>query len=54
MLEQKTIFQHCDIVNYFLVIVIFYCADTTALHMPDWKFSKGGRYLNWVAKWVAA
>jgi len=31
------------IVSYFLVIVIFYCADTTALHMPDWNFSEGGR-----------
>ena len=32
-----------DIVRYSLVIVIFYCANTTALHMPDWKFSEGGR-----------
>jgi len=26
-----------------LVIVIFYCANATPLHMPDWKFSEGGR-----------
>jgi len=25
-----------------LVIVIFYCANTTALHKPDWKFLEGG------------
>jgi len=34
---------HSDIVSYFLVIVIFYCANTIALYMPDWKFSEGGR-----------
>ena len=22
---------------------IFYCANTNAIHMPDWKFSEGGR-----------
>jgi len=22
--------------------VIFYCASTTALHVPDWKFSEEG------------
>jgi len=26
-----------------LVIVIFYCANTAAFHMPDWKASEGGR-----------
>ena len=30
--------QNSDIVSYFLVIVIFYCANTTELHMHDWKF----------------
>jgi len=35
--------QYCDTVLYFLVIVIFYCASTSALHMPDWKFSERGR-----------
>ena len=44
--------QHSDIVRYFIVIVIFYCANTTAFHMSDWKFSKGVVRLNWVAKWV--
>ena len=46
--------QHSDILSSFLVIVIFYCANETALHMPDRKFSKGFVRLNWVAKWVAA
>jgi len=27
------------------VIVIFYCANTIALHTPDWKFSAGGRWV---------
>ena len=30
-----------DIVRHLLVIVIFYCANTTALDMPDWKVSEG-------------
>jgi len=34
--------------------VIFYCANTTALHMPDWKVSEGFVWLNCVAKWVDA
>jgi len=38
----------------FFVIVIFYCANTAVLHMPDRKFWKGVIRLNWVAKWVAA
>jgi len=38
-----SIVQHSDIVCYFLVIVIFYFANTTAFHMPGWKFSEGGR-----------
>jgi len=32
-----------DIVRYLLVIVIFYCANTTAFLMFDWKISEGGR-----------
>jgi len=31
------------VVRYFIVIVTFYCANTTAIHMSDWKFSEGGR-----------
>jgi len=31
-----------DIVRYFIVIVIFYCTNTTGFHMSDWKFSEGG------------
>jgi len=34
--------KHSDIVRYFLVIEIFYCANTTAFHMSDWKISEGG------------
>jgi len=30
--------KHSDIVRYFLVIAFFYCANTTAFHMHDWKF----------------
>jgi len=37
--------QHSDVVRYFIVIVIFYCANTTAFHMSDWKFSEGGCYV---------
>jgi len=33
--------------------VIFYCANTTALRMPDWELSEGVVKLNWVAKWLA-
>jgi len=32
-----------DIVCYFLVNVIFYCANTSSFHMPDRNFSEGGR-----------
>jgi len=46
--------KHTDIVLYFFVIVIFYCANTTALPMSDWKISEGVDRLNWVAKWVTA
>jgi len=48
--------QHSsDTVRYLLVVMIFYCANTTAFQMPDWKFSEGVVWLNWVAaKWVAA
>jgi len=38
--------KHGDIVCYFLVIEIFYCANTTAFHMPDWKISEGVDRLN--------
>jgi len=38
----------------FLVILIFYCANTTAIDMPDWKFQKGIVRLIWVAKWISA
>jgi len=34
--------KHSDIVRYFLVIVIFYCASKTTFHMYDWKFLEGG------------
>jgi len=30
-------------VRYFFVIVIFYCANTAAFHMPDWISSEEGR-----------
>jgi len=33
--------KHSDIVRYYLDIVIFYCANTTAFTMPDWKISEG-------------
>ena len=34
--------KHSDIVCYFLIIEILYCAKATALHMPDRKISQGG------------
>jgi len=34
--------KHSDIVCYFLIIEILYCAKATALHMPDWKILEGG------------
>jgi len=34
--------KNSDIVRYFLVIEILYCANATAFHMPDWTFSEGG------------
>ena len=43
--KNESLFQHNDIVCHFLVIVIFYCANTTTLHMPDWKFSEGDRWV---------
>jgi len=43
---------HSDTVRYFVLIVIFYCANTPALHMPDWEFSEGVVTLNCFAKWV--
>jgi len=39
----KTVTRYIvNIVRYFLVIVILHCANKTALHIPDWKFSVGG------------
>ena len=52
--NKQVLVQHSDIVRYFIVIVIFYCANTTAFYMFDWNFRKGVVRLNWVAKWVAA
>jgi len=46
--------QHSNIVSRFQNIAIFYCANTTVLHMPDRKFSEGVVRLTCVAKWVAA
>jgi len=30
------------VISYFLVIAIFCCANATAIHMLDWRFSEGG------------
>ena len=38
--------QQSDNLRYFLVIEIFYCANTIAFHMPDWKISEGVDRLN--------
>jgi len=38
--------KHTDIVRYFLDIVVFYCANTTAFPMSDWKISIGVDRLN--------
>jgi len=32
--------KHSDIGCYSLAIVVFHCANTTAFHMPNWKFSE--------------
>jgi len=40
--------------SYFLIIVIFYCANTTALHGPDWNFRNGVVTLDSIAKWAAS
>jgi len=32
--------KNSDIIRYFLDIVIFYCANTTAFPMSDWKISE--------------
>jgi len=45
--------KHSDIVRFF-DIVIFYCANTTAFPICDWKVSEGVDRLNWVAKWFAS
>jgi len=34
--------QHSNILSHFLLVMIFYCANTTAFHIPHWKFSEGG------------
>jgi len=44
--------KHSDIVRCFLVTVIFYCANTTALPVSDWKILEGVDRLNLVAKWA--
>ena len=41
--------QQSDILHYFLVIEIFYCANTIAFHIPDWKISEGVDRLYFVA-----
>jgi len=38
--------QQSDNQRYFVVIEIFYCANTIACHMPYWKFSEGDDRLN--------
>jgi len=39
---NKCVFvKHNDIISYFLVILIFYCANTTAFHISDWKILEG-------------
>ena len=43
LVNKRVFVEHSDIVRYFLVIVIFYCANTTAFHMHEWKFLEGGR-----------
>jgi len=45
--DLKWVFvQHSDFVRCYLVNVIFYCANTTAFHMHDLRFSEGGRQVN--------
>jgi len=52
---NKCVFvKHSDTVSYFLVILIFYCANTTAFHNSYWKMLEGVNRLNLIAKWVAA
>jgi len=38
--------KHIDIVRYFLDTVIFYCANTNAFPMSEWKISEGVDRLN--------
>jgi len=41
---NKCVFvKHIDIASYFLIILIFYCSNTTAFHISDWKILEGGR-----------
>jgi len=41
---NKCVFvKHSDIISYFLVILIFYCPNTTAFHISEWKILEGGR-----------
>ena len=35
--------KHSDIVSYFLVILIFYCANSTAFYISDWKNLEGNQ-----------
>ena len=48
--------QHSDIVSHFLVMAIFYCANTLQLHYIclTGNFRKGVFRVNWITKWVAA
>jgi len=41
---NKCVFvKHSDIVSYFLIISIFYFANTTAFYISDWSILEGGR-----------
>jgi len=41
---NKCVFlKRSDIISYILVILIFYCANTTAFQISDWKILEGGQ-----------
>ena len=41
---NKCVFvKHIGTASYVLVILIFYCAKTTAFHLSDWKIVEGGQ-----------
>jgi len=41
---NKCVFvKHSDIVSSFLVILTFYCANTAAFYISDWKNLEGGQ-----------